>query len=187
MYCIWSECENVVIYAGGNDVASGNSITSIEQEFRETVQHLNNGRRRVFLCSICPRIDINVNPLNSMIRRLCDETQVRLIEVNLSFVRNDGRPLFHLFNCDGIHLNDAGSNMLVKVMDREVSIIRGGSAQQNRRPFFVQRNRKSNAPLIRVNTDFNRNATATHDARGYQGPPQRHHKIMSTEFNAGER
>jgi len=179
-----SECDNVVIYAGGNDVASGNSITSIEQELRETVQHLNNGRRRVFLCSICPRIDINVNPLNSMIRRLCDETQARLIDVNLSFVRNDGRPLFHLFHSDGIHLNDAGSNMLVKVMDREVSIIRGGSAQQNRRPFFVQRNRTSHAPLIRENTDFNRNATATRDTRRYPGPPQRHH--ISTEFNAGD-
>jgi len=92
-----SECENVVIYAGGNDVAAGKSITSIEREFRETVQHLDNGRRCVFLCTICPRVDINVNPFNVMIRRLCDETCARLIDVNLSFVRNDGRPLFHSF------------------------------------------------------------------------------------------
>jgi len=176
-----SECENVVIYAGLNDVASGNSITSIEQEFRETVQHLDDGRRRVFLCTICPRIDINVNPVNSMIRRLCDEKRARLIDENLSFVRNDGRPLFHFFHSDGIHLNVTGSNMLVKVIDREVSIIRGVSAQQNRRPDFDPRNRKSQAPLFRMNTEFNRNATATRDAWGYQGPPQRRH--LSTEFN----
>jgi len=101
-----------VIYAGGNDAAAGNSITSIEREFQETVQHLDNGHRRVFLCKIGLRDDINVNPLNSMIRRLCDETCARLIDANLSFVRNDGRPLFQLFHSDGIHLNVVGSNIL---------------------------------------------------------------------------
>jgi len=74
--------------------------------------------------------------------------------------------------------------MLIKVKDREINIIRGGSAQQNRRPFFVQRNRKSHAPLVWVNTEFNRNATATRNAWEHQGSPQRHR--ISTEFNAGD-
>jgi len=43
-----SECENVVLYIGENDVAAGKSVTSVEQEFRCTLDALDNGRRRVF-------------------------------------------------------------------------------------------------------------------------------------------
>lgn len=58
-----AECYNVVLYFGGNDVAAGTSLTSVEQEFRSTLHPLDNDRRRVFFCSVCLRIDINVNPL----------------------------------------------------------------------------------------------------------------------------
>jgi len=168
-----SECENVIIYAGGNDVAAGNSMTSIKKEFRETVEHLDNGRRRIFICTLSPRIDINVNPLNSVIRRLCGDTHARLIDVNHAFQRNDGTPLFHLYHRDGIHLNAAGGSTLVKTIDREVCIIRDGPSQ-NRRPGFNQSYRKSHTPHIRGNSRYHQNTMNTRDSWNYQRSSQRH-------------
>jgi len=127
------------------------TIYRLQSRFRHTgsVKDLpRSGRPR----KTTPRIDINVNPLNSMIRRLCDETSARLINVNLFFVRNDGRPLFHLFHCDGIHLNVAGSNMLVKIIHHDVRIIRGASAQHNRRPDFDKRTGQSQTCFISERT-----------------------------------
>ena len=83
-------------------------------------------------------------------------------------------PLFHN---DGIHLNVAGSNILVKMIDQDVRIIRGASTQHNRRPDFDQRNRKSNVLHFRENTGFNRNAPTYRDAWRYQRPPQRHQRF----------
>ena len=78
-------CRNVVVYVGGNDVAAGNSMTSIEHELRRMLECLNDGRRRVFLCTVCPRRDVNVTILNAMIRNVCSTTYAEPIGIHSVF------------------------------------------------------------------------------------------------------
>ena len=117
-------CRNVVVYVGGNDVAAGNSMTSIEHELRRMLECLNDGRRRVFLRTVCPRRDVNVNIFNAMIRNVCSTTYAEPIEVHSVFAYGDGSSAHNLFHADGIHLNLRGSSTLVKTLNSAVSIIR---------------------------------------------------------------
>ena len=181
-----SECENVVLYIGGNDVAAGKSVTSVEQEFRCTLDALDNGRRRFFICLICPRADINVNPLNTMIQKLCRDTYADQIDLNQTFVREHGRPLFNLFHADGIHPNNAGSNLLVKTISQAIPIIREriSSDSESRRPKYNNGYQNSQPPHTRINSHNHRkDVLSTRDSttRGYWQHPRRPN--MSPRFD----
>jgi len=179
-----SECQNVVLYVGGNDVAAGNLVTSVEQEFRNTLDFLDNGQRKVFICLICPRPDINVNLLNNMIRRLCRETYAELIDLNEPYMRPDGRPLFDLFHADGIHPNTTGSSLLVKKINQAVTIIREQTDTVNGRQSYSQNDRKLQSPRSRVNIRHHPNdVMRTHDpATWYSWQYPRKRYIPSRSF-----
>ena len=127
-----------IVYIGGNDVAAGNPMTSIESEIRQTLRTIDNGRRRVFLCTVCPRRDVDVQHLNAMIRNICCSTYAELIDVNPCFTYGDGSPASNLMYADGIHLNAKGSNTLVKVLDRACRIIRSGPHARDARASNIQ-------------------------------------------------
>ena len=121
---ITSSCDNVIFYMGGNDVATGNALTSIENEIRRTIEYLNNGKRRVFLCTICPRKDIDVKQINDVIRNVCNNTFAELIDVNSTFVFGNGAAVDRYFVRDGIHLNLRGSSFLVNAINAVFGIVR---------------------------------------------------------------
>ena len=134
-----SACKNVVLYIGGNDVAVGKSVTAVEQEFRCTLDALDNGRQRVLICLICPRADKNVNPLNTMVQTKNLQRHLRRTSILKSTFRaRIWEATVEYFHADRIHPNNAGSNLLVKSISQAVPIIRErmSSDSESRRPKY---------------------------------------------------
>ena len=123
-YIDLSKCNNLVIYIGGNDVASGVSIASMKRELKEMLEKIDNGSRKVYLCSLSPRIDVDVSPVNHMLETVCNETYAKLLDVNSYFVFENGQPKSFMYYADGIHLNARGSSTIVKAINNRVRITR---------------------------------------------------------------
>lgn len=123
-YLDLSTCDKIVIHIGGNDIASGLSVSSMEKQLREMLEQIDNGTRKVYLCSICPRTDVDVRPVNSMLKALCNTSYAKLLEVNRQFVYEDGKTKSFLYYGDGIHLNARGSSTLVRAINSVVHITR---------------------------------------------------------------
>jgi hypothetical protein len=115
------ECKNVVIHVGGNDVSSKASLSTTCDDIIETVTSLQKQEIRVYLCTICPRSDVDVAHLNDEIRAICTSTNATL--VYKSFVYGDGGVVKLLFHRDGIHLNETGSRTLVMAINQVLIII----------------------------------------------------------------
>jgi len=127
-----STCNTVVVYVGGNDVASGISVNQMQRELINMLNTNENSKRKVYLCTLCPRIDADVRPVNNMIRKVCSDSTAELLDVHRSFVYEDGKPRTYLYHADGIHLNTKGSSVLVRTLNNTVSIVRHTSHQPRR-------------------------------------------------------
>ncbi|KAH3840345.1 hypothetical protein DPMN_113792 [Dreissena polymorpha] len=63
---IATKYNNIVVYAGGNDAASGSARSTLYNDVKSLILDI---RRKsescaVYLCTACPRIDTDVLPLN---------------------------------------------------------------------------------------------------------------------------
>lgn len=127
-----STCETVVMYIGGNDAACGTAITDMEKELNETLDQLNNGNRCVYICSLCPRSDVDISSVNTMLRKVCSKSYAKYLDINQSFIYEDGHTRLYLYHADGIHLNWRGSSTLVRTIDRTVPIVRNTPQRSSR-------------------------------------------------------
>jgi len=121
-----------------------------------------------------------------MIQKLCRDTYAEQIDLNQPFVREHGRPLFNLFHGDGIHPNNAGSNLLVKTISQAVPIIRErmSSDCESRRPKYNNGYQNSQPPHTHLNSHNHRNdvlSTRHSTTRGYWQHPRRPN--MSPRFD----
>ena len=115
---------NVVLYIGGNDVSNGKSSVTLRAEIRDTTLSLQRKQCCVYLCTICPRQDVDVRPYNNEIREVCRETGAVLIECHNAFVYGDGTTVRHFYNNDGIHLNLLGTKTLVFTVNKKLHIVK---------------------------------------------------------------
>jgi hypothetical protein len=115
---------NVIIHVGGNDVSGGKRHETSYQELLEITVKLQEQQRRVFLCTVCPRQDVDISQLNRNIRRICQETGAYLIEAYQAFVYGNGDTVEQYFSSDGIHLNMHGSRTLVATINKCIQIIK---------------------------------------------------------------
>jgi len=67
MHSEMSTCDTVIVYVGGNDLASGKTVIQLEKEL-DMLKTNDNSKRKFYFCTLCPRIDVDVRPLNSMLR-----------------------------------------------------------------------------------------------------------------------
>ena len=138
MHSELSTCDTVIVYVGGNDLASGKTVNQLEKELLDMLKTNDNSKRKFYFCTLCPRIDVDVRPLNSMLRKVCTNSTAELLDVHQSFVYEDGSPRTYLYHVDGIHLNAKGSSLLVRALNNAVPIVRH-SPQQPRRAYDHER------------------------------------------------
>ena len=112
-----------VIYVGGNDVGSADT-QAIYSELKETVTLLKQQNNDVYLCTVCPRSDCDVVPLNESLKQLSRDQHVNLIDIYSSFIYGDGTTARNYYLRDGIHLNNMGTRNLVSCINRVVPIIK---------------------------------------------------------------
>lgn len=119
-----STYKTIIIYVGGNDSSSNIPSETIYKNLKATVGPLTK-RANVYLCTVCPRRDTDVVPVNDIIKQLCEETSgLDIIDCYQTFIFGDGRPVFMLYGSDGVHLSPNGSRSLVSSINRVVNIIK---------------------------------------------------------------
>lgn len=114
----------IVLHYGGNDVADGKSLQTLRQEMREIVTSLQQRQCTVYLCTLCPRLDVDVSTVNDMIRELCADTSAICIDNYPSFILGNGSVVKNNFHRDGIHLNNQGTRTLLSNINSTVAIYR---------------------------------------------------------------
>ena len=77
----------------------------------------------VYVCTVCPRQDGNVTPINDVIKRTCSETGAILLDVHSAFVYGNGSLVQHFFLRDGIHLSDVDQTKLIECIALSVKIV----------------------------------------------------------------
>lgn len=127
----FEQYSEVILYIGGNDVSSGTQSEILSTELNDVIKLLLDKRCTVHVCTVCPRVDADVQSYNDTIRRICDQTGVNLIECYNSFVYGDGRRVNQYYCHDGIHLSIYGSKTLVNCLNKRIHIIRKSDTQSN--------------------------------------------------------
>lgn len=119
-----TQYKNVVVYVGGNDASSGQPIPTIRTSLQRLVHILQQHQCHIYLCTACPRRDVDVTAYNSMVHQIQEETGVYCIDCYTPFVYGDGRPAGHYYVRDGIHLSVSGSKTLVYTINKTLGIIK---------------------------------------------------------------
>ena len=117
-----STYKNIIIYVGGNDAAD-KSTKSVYGDLKETINALHKDCK-LYLCTVCPRSDTDVNYVNGALRQLTEETAAELIDCYQSFVYGDGSAVGHFYGRDGIHQCKRGSSQLVTTINARIPIIK---------------------------------------------------------------
>ena len=126
----WERC---ILYVGVNDAADQCVLKSCHDELWVMINYIRTRYAcKISICSACPRADSDVIPINDMMRQLCENNNVDLIDTYSPFIYGDGDRARYYYYRDGIHLNKAGSSMLVTTIDKHVSVTkrsRGAASQ----------------------------------------------------------
>ena len=118
----------VILHIGGNDTANGTGTRAIEDKYDELIRLIkcNNSACRVILCTVVPRGDVDVRPINDCIQRLGKHWKNQQVEVASechTFFFADGQLSARFFNQDGIHLTNPGVKRLLDAINRHFTIV----------------------------------------------------------------
>ena len=119
------DVKNIVIYIGGNDAASNHSLDKMYNDLRDGIQKVrrdNDDQCKIFLCTVCPRDDCDITPVNNMLTQLSQEMNVNIIDSHNAFIFGNGKKVQEYYNSDGIHLSERGTGSLVHVINDSVNI-----------------------------------------------------------------
>lgn len=118
------DVRTVVLYVGGNDVASGKSATTVGSEYSDLVSYLQQKGCDVKVCTVCPRKDVDVERLNEELANMAEETNAQLIDCGRSFVTGNGLAVPIFYMRDGIHLSKLGTSNLLRLINTAVVILK---------------------------------------------------------------
>ena len=111
----------VIIYIGGNDVASGSDLELYEEKYDKLLRYvkMQNSMCKVTLCSICPREDVDdyeMCQLNDIIHGLAREHGHKLADMYSAFHEKDGNVCERFYQYDSIHINPSGIKRFMRVL-----------------------------------------------------------------------
>ena len=118
----------VIVYAGGNNVASGETIEFIEEKYDELISLIKCGNSTavVYLCSVAPRNDADVLSINCCITVLCNHwksQQVDTLSDCHDFFYKDGHVESRYILQNGIHLSFSGTKRLLDAINRVFPVV----------------------------------------------------------------
>jgi lysophospholipase L1-like esterase len=120
---------SVTICVGTNDCSStsfdADDASTSYKEVIQTAAHLTNDCTKVTVAAIPPRTDSekaqeNVTLLNAAICSVASETSAIFANTTPAFSLADGTPNDGYLTHDGLHLNKAGTNKLMKVINAKI-------------------------------------------------------------------
>ena len=111
----------VIIYIGGNDVASGSDLELYEEKYDKLFRYVKtqNSMCKVTLCNICPREDVGdyeMCQLNDIIPELAREHGHKLVDMYSAFHEKDGNVCERFYQYDSIHINPSGIKRFMRVL-----------------------------------------------------------------------
>jgi len=116
--------QQIVLYAGDNDLAAGKTAAQVADDFRAFAQviHRSLPQTRIYFLAIKPsparwKLFEEQKRANSLIKSQC-ESDARLIFVDVAtpMLGPDGKPNPDLFVKDGLHLNEQGYELWRKIL-----------------------------------------------------------------------
>ncbi|KAH3773350.1 hypothetical protein DPMN_174709 [Dreissena polymorpha] len=130
---ITSQYKNLIVYAGGNDAASGSARSTLYNDIKSLILDIRTKSEScaVYLCTVCPRIDTDVLPLNELLKRTREDLEVRIIDCHQAFVIGNGNTVRHNYHRDGIHRNAKGTSALVTAINRQLPLTRHESGNRS--------------------------------------------------------
>ena len=125
-------------YIGGNGISSNKSEEHCSRNLKQIIEHVISHQGCIlYLCTLCPRKDADVIPLNDYIKQLTEIYGLHLIDTYSSFVYQNGSTVNGQYMRDKIHLNKSGSSIFVGVLNNSVQIIKTNpnTSPRERMPF----------------------------------------------------
>ena len=82
---------DIVIYVGGNDYSNSSDNEYFKEKYEQLLQYIKSitPSSKIHLCTSCPRGDIDVEETNDVIKSICEEHEVKCIEVRVQRSRID--------------------------------------------------------------------------------------------------
>lgn len=120
-----TDYESIIIYAGGNDVANGRTLSEIRNTYLDIIEYADLYGTNVVICGLCPRRGVNVIPLNNTLSELCDQFGIEFVQNYDNFLyRNTQAQDRTMFVNDGIHLAQRGTSQLLRNIDEIIPILK---------------------------------------------------------------
>lgn len=121
-----SKFSDIVIYVGGNDSSDNTDIEYFEEKYEQLLHHIKNKNPicEIHLCTSCPRGDTDVEDVNDVIKRLCEEHQVKYIDTNAGFYDKHHQLRTHFYKPrDSIHLSRSGIKRVLGLINETLYIV----------------------------------------------------------------
>jgi hypothetical protein len=163
--------ERLIIVAGTKDCNNQNSSTlSILENVEKVVTQAKKLSKNISFSSILPRTDndssnIKIKDVNDSIRTWCNQNSVAFVDNDCTFLTADKSPNDALL-LDGLHLNDKGTEKLIKNFNIAAS-------PRRRRPRNLPNFTQNRTPLLPLPQRNNNNTGQTFASPRYNGISQR--------------
>ena len=118
---------DIVIYVGGNDSSDNSDTEYFEERYEQLLQHITSKTPtcKIHLCTSCPRGDTDVEETNDVIKRLCEEHEVKCIDTNSGFYDKHSQLRTHFYYKprDSIHLSRSGIKRVLGLINETLSVV----------------------------------------------------------------
>ena len=119
---------------GGNDASQNRDSELIECEFVNMIQIIRRTvpNAKIILSECTPQRDVNVNYVNSIMRRVANDYSVNVLQTNRRFMNENGCIDYSLMWRDGIHLTSKETATLLKLYDA-IPVLKENPTNENKR------------------------------------------------------
>ena len=121
-----TKSSDIVIYVGGNDSSNSSDNEYFEEKYEQLLQHIKSitPSCKIHLCTSCPRGDTDVEETNDVIKRLCEEHEVKCIDTNSGFYDKHSQLRTHFYKPrDNIHLSRSGIKQVLGLINETLCVV----------------------------------------------------------------
>ncbi|MES9905996.1 MAG: GDSL-type esterase/lipase family protein [Sedimenticola sp.] len=118
--------KNVIVYVGGNDASKDIDSELFDNQYEQLIMYVKeaNNLCNIFICSSCPRGDVNVEDINNILKRQCDTHNLKLIDTHGAYFDKNGQLRSYFYRPrDNIHLSNSGTKRLLGTINKEIHIV----------------------------------------------------------------